>query len=144
MTARARPLPQAFPTLPRESAPLARPDAMPVPVPGAPRLRWWALLTVTVLAAFFSLIMSRIALDRSAFELADIAVQLDFEESRYWQLRLEAVRLQSPDRILAVADELGMVYPDAVKPLEVAGIGEAGPDADDRWVDLKVLFGAGR
>ena len=37
-----------------------------------------------------------------------------------------------------------MVYPDAVKPLEVAGIGEAGPDADDRWVDLKVLFGAGR
>jgi len=142
VTARARPLPQAFPTLPREAAPLPRSDAMPVPA--VPLVRWWALLTITVLAAFFSLIMSRIALDRSAFVLADIAVQVDFEESRYWQLRLEAVRLQSPDRILTVADELGMVYPDSVKPLEVAGIGEAGPDTDDRWVDLKVLFAAGR
>ena len=109
--------------------------------PGA-RVGPWLLLTVVVLAAFFLLIYSRIALDRSAFVIEEISRQTAVEETRYWELRLESARLQSPERIVAAAAELGMVYPDRVETLEVAGIGTSGTGAEERWADLKALLGA--
>ncbi len=109
--------------------------------PGA-RVGPWLLLTVVVLAAFFLLIYSRIALDRSAFVIEEINRQTAVEETRYWELRLESARLQSPERIVAAAQELGMVYPDRVEALEVGGLGTSGTGAEERWADLKALLGA--
>jgi len=107
-----------------------------------PRLRGWLIVSATVLAAFFLLIYSRIALDHSAFLLEDIATQIEAEEARYWDLRLEVARLQDPGRIVGLAEEMGMVYPEAVNTVEVPGIGTSPSDADDRWVDLKGLLSA--
>ena len=130
--------------------------AHPFPVPVAPSLRVltgsrsrrvprlgaWLLLTAVVLAAFFLLIYSRIALDRSAFVIEEISRQMAVEESRYWQLRLQAAELQAPERILVRAQELGMVYPTSVQTIEVPGMGSPGTGAEDRWADLKALLGA--
>lgn len=127
--------------------------SLPLPAPGlrvlvggsarpAPRLGAWLLLTVVVLAAFFLLIYSRITLDRSSFVLQEIGRQMAVEETRYWELRLESARLQAPERIVARAQELGMVYPGRVETLEVAGIGSSPGGAEERWADLKALLGA--
>jgi cell division protein FtsL len=107
-----------------------------------PRLRWWLLLAFTVFVAFFALTYSRVTLDRSAFVLEEIERQMEVEQSRYWELRLEAARLQAPERIVEAAEEMGMVYPDEVHTLEVPGVDAAGSDADDRWVDLKAILSA--
>jgi len=134
VTAPARPLP-----LP--AAPGLR-VLVGTPARPAPRLGAWLGLTVGVLAAFFLLIYSRIALDRSAFVLEEITRQTAVEETRYWELRLESAQLQAPERIVARAQELGMVYPGSVETLEVAGVGAPATRAEERWADLKALLGA--
>jgi hypothetical protein len=130
--------------------------ARPLPLPGtpglqvlagrairpAPRLGSWLVLTVVVLAAFFLLIYSRIALDRSAFVIEEISRQTAVEEARYWELRLESARLQAPERIVVRAQDLGMVYPGQVETLEVAGVQSSDTGTEDRWADLKALLAA--
>ncbi len=108
----------------------------------APRLRAWLLITLTVVAAFFLLIYSRVTLDHSAFVLEDVEQQLEAAETRYWELRLEAAELLSPDRITELAQEIGLVYPSEVRTVEVSGIVVPSGNAEDRWVDLKALLGA--
>lgn len=108
----------------------------------APRLRWWLLLLFTVIIAFFALIYSRVTLDRSAFVLDEIEQQMEVEQTHYWDLRLEAARLQSPERIVERAREMGMGYPVEVRTIEVAGIDGEGSETDDRWVDLKAILSA--
>ena len=104
--------------------------------------RIWLLLGITVVAAFFLMIWSRIALDHTAFVLQEIEREMDLTESRYWELRLESARLQAPDRIIEVAIEMGMVYPDTVRTVEVAGLGSGGSGTEQRWVGLKAVLGA--
>ncbi|MCJ7726752.1 MAG: hypothetical protein MUP76_10250 [Acidimicrobiia bacterium] len=132
--------------------------ARPLPAPGLtgagfrvaisqPRQRragWqgWTLVAITIMAAFFLMIWSRIALDRTAFELQEISRDTAAAESHYWELRLESARLQAPDRIIDAAAQMGMVYPDTVRTVEVAGLGGAGSDTEERWVDLKAVLGA--
>lgn len=130
--------------------------AQPLPLPGGPSLRVlvgaqarrrprvgaWLLLTLLLTAAFLLLIYSRIALDHSAFVLQEVHRQMEVEEARYWQLRLEAAELQAPERIVARAQEMGMVYPVSVQTIEVPGMGSSGSGAEDRWADLKALLGA--
>lgn len=107
-----------------------------------PRVGSWLLLTAVLLVAFFLLIYSRIALDRSAFVLQEVNRQTAVEEARYWQLRLEAAELQAPERILERAQEMGFVYPESVQVVEVPGMGSAGTGTEERWADLKALLGA--
>jgi cell division protein FtsL len=107
-----------------------------------PRVGAWVLLAVVLSAAFFLLIYSRIALDRSAFVLQEVTRQMEVEDARYWQLRLEAAELQAPERIVARAQEMGLVYPGSVQTIEVPGMGSLGSGAEDRWADLKALLGA--
>lgn len=106
--------------------------------------RSWLILAATVIAAFFLLISSRIALDRNAFVLDDLERRTAVEESRYWQLRLEAARLQAPERIIDAARQMGMVYPATVRTVYVSGLEVVGSEADERWIDLKALLGAQR
>lgn len=104
--------------------------------------RAWALIGVTVTAAFFLMIWSRIALDDTAFQLQEIESQTAIAESHYWDLRLEAARLQAPARIVEAAGQMGMVYPGTVRTIEVAGLGGDGSETEERWVDLKAVLGA--
>ncbi|MBS1195549.1 MAG: hypothetical protein H6R33_269 [Actinobacteria bacterium] len=108
----------------------------------APRVGTWLLLTVVLAAAFFLFIYSRIALDHSAFVLQEVTRQMEVEEARYWQLRLEAAELQAPERIVARAQEMGLTYPESVQTITVPGMGAPGIGADERWADLKALLGA--
>ena len=104
--------------------------------------RAWALVGVTVTAAFFLMIWSRIALDHNAFVLQEIGSETAAAESLYWELRLESARLQAPARIIETAGEMGMVYPETVRTVEVAGLGGDGSETEERWVDLKAVLGA--
>jgi cell division protein FtsL len=97
---------------------------------------------VTLIGVFFLMIWSRIALDDTAFVLQELERQTAVEESRYWDLRLEAARLQTPDRIIRAATEMGMVYPESVRTVEVAGMGGDGSATEERWIDLKPVLGA--
>ena len=107
-----------------------------------PRIRGWLFFTLAVIAAFFVLIYSRIALDRSAFELKDIDSQIAVEEARYWELRLDAARLEAPQRIMEMATEMGLVYPATVERLTVETAEPPSPLLDENWAELKVLLSA--
>ena len=107
-----------------------------------PRLRGWLLFTILVVAGFLLLIYSRTALDRSAFDLAELESSITAAESQYWELRLEVARLQSPDLIEGRAADLGMVYPDPaeLRRITVAGAATADSEIDERWTELKALL----
>jgi cell division protein FtsL len=132
-------------TAPRSVRALPVDHAVEIPaVRLRPRLRPWILFTVAVVVAFFALIYSRIALDRTAFDLQKLNDAIAAEETRYWQLRSEVARMQAPERITTLATEMGMVYPSVRIPLEVDGA-TTGDDAgvvDERWSDLKALLSA--
>jgi hypothetical protein len=116
-------------------------NAVPVPVT-VPRLRGWIIFTIAVVAAFLLLIFSRTALDRTAFELAELETGIEAAETRYWEQRLEVARLQAPDLVIERAQGLGLVYPDPGKLRRVAvpGEGPAASDIDERWAELKALL----
>ena len=107
-----------------------------------PAVGAWLVLAIVVVAAFFVLIWSRIALDRTAFTLDEVNRGIATEEARYWELRLQITQLQSPDRIRDLAQEMGMVYPATIKTIEVPALGTPVRDVEDRWADLKALLGA--
>jgi cell division protein FtsL len=110
--------------------------------PRAGNRRIWLLLALTVATAFFLMIWSRIALDHTAFVLQEIGSETAQAEARYWDLRVESARLQAPDRIIEAAIGMGMVYPDTVRTVEVAGLGGGGSETEQRWVGLKAVLGA--
>ena len=72
-------------------------------------------------------------------ELDRLADQADQEQARFQRLRLEVAQLESPERIVAVAQEkLGMVPPAGVTYLSPSGVVsgeiEAAAAADDKPV----------
>ncbi len=69
----------------------------------------WLLIAVGM---FFTLIYSRIFLDRAAFEITRLEEQISEQEARFDELRLEVAQLESPRRIYAEAERMGMVLPD--------------------------------
>lgn len=69
----------------------------------------WLLIAV---AMFFTLIYSRIYLDRAAFEITRLEGQISEQQARFDELRLAVARLESPERIYAEAEKMGMVLPD--------------------------------
>lgn len=87
----------------------------------------WLVLAV---AMFFTLIYSRIFLDSAAFELTSLEGQISEQESRFDELRLEVAQLESPERIYAEAQAMGMVLPEegrtvyAPMPVAADEIGE--------------------
>ncbi len=135
----SRPVPVRIPSARPAGLEAARPVGVVVP-----RLRGWLVFTMAVVAAFLLLIFSRTALDRTAFELADLEAGIEVAETRYWELRLEVARLQAPALVVERAQGLGLVYPDPAELRRVAvpGEGPAASDIDERWTELKALLGA--
>ncbi len=106
------------------------------------RLRGWVVFTLTAVLAFMSLIYSRVLLDRSAFALNDLDTQINATESRYWELRLEVARLESPQRVIRAAEGMGLVLPTARIPVEAVGVDSGAAEVDENWLELKPLLSA--
>ncbi len=66
---------------------------------------------VVAIAMFFALIYSRIFLDGAAFEIKNLEGLISEQEARFDELRLEVAQLESPQRIFAEAQRMGMVLP---------------------------------
>ena len=85
------------------------------------RRRRQAMTVVTlviVAAGLFGLVASHVVLTQGQFKLQRIQRQADEEQARYERMRLQVAQLESPSRIVAVAQErLGMVPPAHVKYL---------------------------
>jgi cell division protein FtsL len=90
----------------------------PAPPKRRPRVKSWIAFSLAVVVAFFGLIFSRISLDRSAFVLEDLEQQISEEEARQGALRVEVARLQAPNRISGLAEDMGLIYPATLISLE--------------------------
>ncbi len=100
------------------------------------------VFTLAALCAFFGLIYSRTALDRSAFDLQEIQAQVAAEQARYQELRLEVARLNAPSRIGPLASELGLVFPPEVHTLSAPGVQPPQKEAELRWAEVKSILTA--
>lgn len=132
----ARALPTAVPAPRREFHVVVGPRSRRRPV------GHWVLLSVSVFALFLLLVLSRIALDRSAFDLQELESTISAEETRYWELRMQESELRDPARIAGIAAEMGMVYPEQVRAVGVPGLGTEESGVEERWATLKTLLSA--
>jgi cell division protein FtsL len=84
-------------------------------------------LSTLVAAGLFGIVSLHVALTQGQFRLERLEAKADEQQARYEQLRLQVAELESPDRIVAVAQErLGMVSPPGVTYLSPSG-----PVSDD-------------
>jgi cell division protein FtsL len=75
-----------------------------------------------VIAALFGLVASHVVLTQGQFRLEQLEKQAAEEQARFERLRLQVAQLESPERIVAAAQErLGMVPPPGVKYLSPVG-----------------------
>ncbi|HLT98032.1 MAG TPA: hypothetical protein VK070_14735 [Acidimicrobiia bacterium] len=111
----------------------ARPLRSPARVPGLrvisgrrthrPALTPWIIASLLTIGAFLALIGSRTALDRTAFELAELNAAIADQQSINQKLRIEIAELENPARIAPLAEEMGMIIPGQRKQLLVEGVG---------------------
>jgi cell division protein FtsL len=83
-------------------------------------------LTVLMFGALFGVAVSHALLIQSQIKLDEMDKDVADEQARYEQNRLDVAELESPDRIIAAAQELGMVDPAEtvwLTPDEEAGAG---------------------
>lgn len=106
------------------------------------RMAPWLLFTVLVVFVFFALIYSRTALSGSAFDLKEVDAQIAQEAATFDKLRLEVARLQSPERIVPLAEEIGLVLPDQVRTVEATGVTGSDGGAEARWAEVKSILTA--
>lgn len=108
-----------------------------------------ALAGCIAIMSLFALVGFHAVLTQNQFRLEDLRVRSNAEQARFDRLRLQVAELESPDRVVASAGELGMVQPPEVRYLapirpltgpEVAAE-SAGGGADD-WSAVKPLLAA--
>jgi cell division protein FtsL len=81
-------------------------------------------------AVVFALVAVHVVLAEGQFRLSSLQRQADEAQARYIRLRLEAARLESPQRIVADAENrLGMVSPATVTYLTPAAVAAGPPPA---------------
>ena len=105
-----------------------------------PVVRPLVIFILAVIVAFFAVIYTRISLDRTAFELQRLNRAIEAEQEHYWDLRVEYARLQAPDRVTERAAELGLVYPQDLRTIEVAGVTDTVGGPEERWTEMRALF----
>ena len=115
---------------PRRRPPLhvVRPDEGPV-VDRRRRTRLRITVAVFVaVAGLFGLVASHVVLTQGQFRLQQLETKAAAEQARYERLRLQVAELESPQRIVAAAQErLGMVPPPGVRYLSPTGVSEQPP-----------------
>lgn len=104
-----------------------------------------AVSVFVVVAGLFGLVASHVVLTQGQFRLQQLEAKAAAEQARYERLRLQVAELESPQRIVAAAQErLGMVPPPGVKYLSPTGVTEQPPTqrkgaemAADDWTSVK-------
>ena len=88
-----------------------------------------ALTVCIVVASLFGLVASHVVLTQGQFRLERLEAKAAEEQARFERLRLQVAQLESPERVVAAAQErLGMVPPPGVKYLSPVGAVD-GPSA---------------
>ena len=112
------------------------------------RARFLTGLTVlVVVGGLFGLVASHVVLTQGQFKLEQLEQKAADEQARFERLRLQVAQLESPERVVAAAQErLGMVPPPGVKYLSPVGAADgsstAPPEDDslaagDDWTTVK-------
>lgn len=86
-----------------------------------------AAFVLLVVSMFLGMVWSRTLLDEGAFRLAELQTRIEQETIRNRLLRLEAARLENPDRVASLAEPLGLFYPDQVVHIQVREIAPSVP-----------------
>jgi len=82
----------------------------------------WLVVSLATIAAFLALVLARTALDRAAFELAELNAAIAEQKSVNQKVRVEIAELESPARIAPLAEEMGLVIPKEREQLLVEGV----------------------
>lgn len=91
---------------------------------------WCAGIVALVAASLFGVVFFHVLLTQGQLQLDHIETRAAAEQARNERLRLEVAELQSPDRIVAAAQQqLGMVPPARVTYLSPSGARPAGAPA---------------
>jgi len=155
-----RPSPRPAP----RPAPASRPDHLRVVAPSE-RLRarrrltpaTGVLLTAVLFATLFLVAIAHTVLVQGQVRLDELDAKLSVEQARYQELRTEVAEMESPSRVVAAAEALGMVSPQDLVYLQPpasepsttattppAGSGEDASDlasgADNTWGVMKPLL----
>lgn len=86
-----------------------------------------------VSALLLGMVAFQVVLTQDQTRLDELEKQAAVEQDRYERLRLEVAQLESPERVVAAAQErLGMVPPATVTYLSPQGASAEGKDAADR------------
>jgi cell division protein FtsL len=156
------------------TAPVRRPAPRPAPVPEvrprhlrvvapAERVRRrltpaaGVLLTGLIFVTLFLIAIAHTLLVQGQIHLDDLDAQLTTEQARYQELRTEVAEMESPERIVAAAEAMGMVSPQDLVYLQPTtpdpadgstALGSDGPGAtggvqsgtDETWSAVKPLL----
>lgn len=89
----------------------------------------------------FGVVAAHVVLTQRQFRLEELERKATAAEARYEELRLEVAELESPERIVAAAAELGMVPPATVTYLASTRATPSGGDTDrgpsGEWATVK-------
>jgi cell division protein FtsL len=107
-------------------------------------------LTVLLFAALFAVAVSHALLIESQSHLDQLDDQVAEEQARYQRLRMDVAELESPERIMADATEMGMVPPADpvwITPDRPVAAGsedtESSTDSTDTsWSEVKPILGS--
>lgn len=103
--------------------------------------RFGLVLSTILVTAVFGVVGAHVALTQYQFRLENLQREAAKEETRYEKLRFQVAQLESPDRIVAAAQELGMVPPAAVTYLASTQSTPAGAPAakapSGEWATVK-------
>ncbi|MQA99520.1 MAG: hypothetical protein GEU78_04405 [Actinobacteria bacterium] len=71
---------------------------------------------IATVAVVFAVVLAQVIMAQSAFKLAELRRDLVAAEAKHEELLLEAAKMESPDRIEAIArNQLGMIDPSSVE-----------------------------
>lgn len=91
-----------------------------------------AVAVFVVVGGLFGLVASHVVLTQGQFRLQQLEKKAAESQARYERLRLQVAELESPERIVAAAQErLGMVPPPGVKYLSPSGVAERPSSASE-------------
>ncbi len=141
-----RPAPQVEPRHLRVVAPAERVRRRLTPATGV-------VLTALLFATLFAIAIAQTVLVQGQIRLDSLDDQLSVEQAQYQKLRTSVAEMESPARVVAAAQGLGMVAPDALVYLQpdaakhTAGVGSAAATAASTavgtdWSAMKPLLEA--
>jgi cell division protein FtsL len=157
-------IPHAEPASAPRPRPAERPNHLRVVAPSE-RVRrrltpgMAVFLTAGLFATLLAVAVAHTVLVEGQVRLDDLDTQLVAEQARYQELRTEVAQLESPERIVQAASEMGMVTPTDLQyltpPPDVSAVGPTTGDDDEpaadptvgvqtdrTWADVKALLGA--